>query len=179
MSTIAAPYIGVLSRRRLRPQETPTDLRESGALSARQIMYADPSPTTRASNVALHILPGSPAWISPVATEMLGLLSLPPGWDTYNAPAIDPRRVVAAFITLASAVRKSTPRPAIVPTLSGGVQLEWHTRGIDLEIEALSESHVEGVFYDHQTDTNWERDLSVDLTAFVEAISLLTNRSSR
>lgn len=49
------------------------------------------------------------------------------GWDTYGAAPI-----AALPIALA---RLLIEPPHLVPTSKGGVQLEWHAQGFDIEIE--------------------------------------------
>jgi hypothetical protein len=49
------------------------------------------------------------------------------GWDGYGAPPLDPEMVEAA--------RRFLSCVSVVPCVSGGVQLEWHMLGADLEIE--------------------------------------------
>jgi len=36
----------------------------------------------------------------------------------------------------------TTPPPIIVPTVRGGIQLEWHTKGIDIEVYVDSRDSV-------------------------------------
>lgn len=55
------------------------------------------------------------------------LAVLTPGWDSYGAPAINPRAIARARQWLESV--------AMVPTSEGGVQLEWHSEGHDVEME--------------------------------------------
>jgi hypothetical protein len=71
------------------------------------------------------------------------LLTLPPNWDSYGAGTIDPSVVQAAMDRMNAVLRPNSPAPRVVPLSSGGLQLEWHRQGIDLEIvfdrdEALS-----------------------------------------
>jgi hypothetical protein len=75
-----------------------------------------------------------PAWVLPTAEAFAGVLELPPGWNSYNARAVDPRTIESAGRLLASVMEESTPPPAVVPTVRGGVQLEWHRNGLDIEI---------------------------------------------
>jgi len=63
-----------------------------------------------------------------------GLADLPARWNSYNAAPIDPETIAAACYLVQSAMLVSTPPPAVVPTVRGGVQLEWHRNGVDLEI---------------------------------------------
>ena len=73
--------------------------------------------------------------------EALKLLQ--PDWNSYDASAID-REAIRAAELIALALAHS---PQIAPTATGGVQLEWHTEGIDLEIEIKKDLSIE-VFYE-------------------------------
>src|SRR2546427_9995094 len=75
-----------------------------------------------------------PRWVMPALQSIAELTALPPNWDSYGARAINRHIVNASLNLLVSIMRDSTPPPSAVPTAQGGVQLEWHARGIDLEI---------------------------------------------
>lgn len=80
-----------------------------------------------------HELAPSP-WIAEVATRLAELLTLSPDWDGHGGDAIAPENVEAAGRFLAKVMAPSTPAPTIVPTSSGGLQLEWHRSGFDVEL---------------------------------------------
>lgn len=50
------------------------------------------------------------------------LLALPAGWDSYGARKIDPQAIAAARRFLEALPKYE---PVIVPTNTGGVELEW------------------------------------------------------
>jgi hypothetical protein len=62
------------------------------------------------------------------------LLRLPAGWNSYSAKPIAPSNAIAAIRLLAEMMGPRTSAPNIVPTVRGGIQLEWHTRGVNIEI---------------------------------------------
>ena len=62
------------------------------------------------------------------------LLELKPGWDSYSARPLSRVNARRAVRLLNEVMRPDIPLPAIVPTVHGGIQLEWHIRGVDLEI---------------------------------------------
>ncbi len=62
------------------------------------------------------------------------LLSLPPGWNSYSARAIDPRNAVRAIRLLGDVLDRESSPPAVVPRVQGGIQLEWHTASVDIEL---------------------------------------------
>jgi hypothetical protein len=85
-----------------------------------------------------------PGWLVQTDEALQELLRLPPNWNSYGARPVSPDNVRAAKDLLRAIVQPETPRPSVVPTVGGGVQLEWHTGGIDLEIEiqAPGQYHV-------------------------------------
>lgn len=77
----------------------------------------------------------APTWLLH-ATERAGaLLVLPFDWDLQGAPAINPTTIQTALDALCLLMDQHSSLPAWTPTREGGVQLDWHENGIDLEIE--------------------------------------------
>jgi hypothetical protein len=54
------------------------------------------------------------------------LRKLKPDWDSYKSSAIKEAAIHTAEVLL-------TAEPTVVPCSDGGLQFEWHTRGIDFE----------------------------------------------
>jgi hypothetical protein len=75
-------------------------------------------------------------------SKLIELLELPGGWNSYNAKPISKENVTFAVALLGRLMRESTPAPLVVPKVRGGVQLEWHTQGIDIEIAIDSPEKV-------------------------------------
>ena len=91
-----------------------------------------------------------PVWLKPVVKVMSELLNLPENWDSYGACRISPAATAFALQLLSETMQTDTPVPALVPTSGGGVQLEWHTRGIDLEVEIRSPGRLYVSYEDHR-----------------------------
>ena len=117
-----------------------------------------------------------PPWLQPTVQGLAELLMLPPGWDSYGALAVDPTHVEAALRVLCLVMREDTPKPSIGPTNRGGVQVEWHERGIDLELETLSAHRLRVSYEDSTTGTDWDREVGADLTPLIECITCLSSR---
>lgn len=115
-----------------------------------------------------------PAWLAPTAQALVDLLDLPYGWDSYGASPVGRSHVDAALQVLSRIMRRDSPAPAVVPTNRGGVQLEWHTGGIDLEIETLSTQRLLVSFEDATAGTAWEGEIVSNLTPLVEYIGRLS-----
>ncbi len=116
------------------------------------------------------------AWYAPTLVAASTLLQLPDNWDQHGAMRVKPAIVQAAMTLLNAIMLDDTPAPSVVPTVRGGVQLEWHTRGIDLEIEFLSPSHVQGLFDDQREGISWEKDLASDIASLHDAIASLSRQ---
>jgi hypothetical protein len=114
-----------------------------------------------------------PAWLRPTAQKLTELSDLPENWDSYGARPIDHSAIAFAVQLLSETMQADTPAPAVVPTNRGGVQLEWHTRGIDLEIEIQSPGRILVSYEDHRSGKEWEAELTSDLTRLSDAISEL------
>ncbi len=76
-----------------------------------------------------------PEWFVPSLRRCAPLLSLPCGWNSAGAPPIEARAIQLAMDALWSFMADKGSLPQWTPTRSGGVQLDWHENGIDLEIE--------------------------------------------
>lgn len=59
--------------------------------------------------------------------RLQSFLNLEPGWDSYDAESVKPLPVMLAIIMQAA--------PSVVPLSNGGVQMEWHNSGWDVELE--------------------------------------------
>lgn len=103
--------------------------------SDRTVAASNPEISPVVLTVAATSNSAEPMWRSRVAKRLSQFKSLPSGWEP-SAPPISALALDAllAFLDMASSPR--TPEPAIVPLIDGGVQAEWHTAGVDLEVSA-------------------------------------------
>ncbi|HEV7671546.1 MAG TPA: hypothetical protein VGS22_23755 [Thermoanaerobaculia bacterium] len=97
------------------------------------------------------------------AQRVVRLLNMPPDWDSYGSKSIDRQKAMTALNIVAVALEVGAPMPAIVPTIDGGVQLEWHRRGVDLEIRATSGTSAEVFFEVLATGETREAEIRPDL----------------
>lgn len=118
-----------------------------------------------------------PAWRTPTLGSMGELLSLRANWDSYGAPPTNPWSVVAALQFLFMTMQQDTPAPAVVPTSRGSVQLEWHTRGIDLEIQIESPGRMHVSYENSERGIEWEGEITSDLEPLAKCIHELSRRT--
>ena len=76
-------------------------------------------------------------WLEAAKQRLREIQALGPGWDDASARPITTRLIdsVLSFIS-SDLVMSMEVKPDIVPTYDGGILIEWHTRAVDLIIEA-------------------------------------------
>jgi hypothetical protein len=105
-----------------------------------------------------------PEWGIYVLNSIEKLLRLPEGWDSYDAKQINPGSVKTLVILLAQSIQRmlfDVPIPFVVPTVGGGIQLEWHQSGTDLEIEIPPSGKPVVSFVNLETGADWEREINL------------------
>src|SRR5829696_8668967 len=92
-----------------------------------------------------------PSWLFSTLHVMQRLDRLEHNWDSYGAPRISSMAIAQALETLGWLLEYNGVEAIVVPTSSGDVQLEWHQRGVDLEIRCSASGPISAYFYDHST----------------------------
>jgi hypothetical protein len=126
----------------------------------------------------IYDAPPERKWQIEVQNHLLKYVKMPPGWDSYGAPVVGWDTGMFALSVLNDVMRPRTPIPQVVPSAAGGVQLEWHQKGIDLELHIAGPYECELWFQDHHRPH--EPPISLELTdnfsALLKPIELLTTR---
>ena len=118
-----------------------------------------------------------PAWAFAVDEELRGLTRLPPGWDSYTARPISADTATAATQLLLQVVQDDTPVPSIVPMSRGGIQLEWHLRGMNIEVTVPPlGSSVEVWYEDLRSGEEREFTIEDDPSALRDVLAELARR---
>jgi hypothetical protein len=115
----------------------------------------------------------SDLWFKSIRQNVANLLDLSENWDSFGASAIKLEYAESALSLLQSIMDSETLTPSIVPTSVGGLQMEWHAKGIDLEVEVESISRVNVFYEDSHRGVSWEDELSTDLSKLTEAVTRL------
>ncbi len=84
-----------------------------------------------------------PDFVLAIEQRLDELGRLPPNWDGYGAPPIDPNIVAAARSFTRSLPENIAVRPQVVPISSGNIQFEWHhgSKVLELEFEDAQTIH--------------------------------------
>lgn len=75
-----------------------------------------------------------PAWAPRTLRALNRILQVQRATRSAQRTPLDPSVSVSALRVLALIMSDTTPAPAVVPTFDGGLQLEWHQGGTDLEL---------------------------------------------
>lgn len=146
-------------------------MQAAALLSEADVLRFPEGPTTSLSIQEAE----SPTWVKEFADRLNELLELPADWDSYGALPVRVEAAKGAFELLVEHLSDpSTPAPQVVPTCHGGVQVEWHQAGIDLELEIMSASRVGVFFEDVKTGEVVEADFMRDLDQIRSWIRLLS-----
>lgn len=119
----------------------------------------------------------TPSWLNRARAKLDELGQLQAGWDSYGAKQVSSLARFAAFELLRQTATRATPAPALIPTSEGLVQIEWHTRGIDLEVLVISPTRFSVLFEDSREEADRiEEELRYDLRKLKTVIQLLATR---
>jgi len=117
-------------------------------------------------------------WAEPLITAAARSLALPENWDSYGAKQVRLGLVEATikFVLIVASAYPKLPAPSLVPTPDGGVQIEWHTRDIDLEIESIGAWRFIVVAVDRLLGEEWDAEVGADLRQLFAWLTRLNNR---
>ncbi len=121
--------------------------------------------------------PAEPQWLRPTIDRMNRLIRLPEDWDRHDGQGVRHDTAFFAIQILLQTLDSEAPIPFISPLSYGGIQIEWHEKGIDLEIEVVAPNKVIVNFQDSRTGMSDEDvTLSSNFGYLEDVISQLTQR---
>lgn len=89
-----------------------------------------------------------PVEVRKVQFALNDALAMSQNWDSYGGRTPTMNAAVKAISWLLAVYRHGLPAPSTVPGSDGSIQLEWHTRGIDLEVLFAPNRRTSFVFAD-------------------------------
>lgn len=120
-----------------------------------------------------------PNWLLSVCNRLNELVRLPLGWDGHDGRPVELDVAVFAAQFLLQTLEPDGPAPLVVPLSYGGVQLEWHENGIDLEIEVEAANRIFVSFEDRETGEEFEKGFSTNYTEVARIMRILASRQRR
>src|SRR5215813_1412796 len=104
----------------------------------------------------------------------------PVGWDSYGAPPLRSDTKDFALSVLNVIMQPRTPLPHVAPSSVGGLHVEWHERGIDLELHIIAPYDCDVWFSDSRNPDALpveDKIANADFAVLTEPIDLLTSRA--
>ena len=143
---------------------------EAGALNVRRFPF---DLTDGTISVVVDV--PEPVWLYSVLGKLQGVDQLGPGWDSYDGAPLTFEAALASLDFLSRYLPESAIEPSIVPSSTGGLQLEWHRKAGDLEVTFSPDGSFAAFFSDAKSGTEWEMaggEISAsELEAAVTAVS--------
>ncbi|BAV46422.1 hypothetical protein MesoLj113a_34880 [Mesorhizobium sp. 113-1-2] len=133
--------------------------------SSASVYSIQPHRRGRESDWAVHrLIVQNPdyAWSDAVIGKLEELMRLPKGWDGYSGRSVDFSIAYFAANLLQAIYVPGAPCPSLVPGSDGTLQIEWHSAGLDIELDILGANKVECVMADINTGDEEEAKLTVD-----------------
>jgi len=114
-----------------------------------------------------------PSWFDALMLGFVDSLTLPPNWDSYGGGPVDVEVIHAAMNCMNSVLAPQSPAPRVVPLSSGGVQLEWHRKGIDLEIVFQRDEQASFYYRNRTTGDEGDYELRSSPEVLISALRAL------
>jgi hypothetical protein len=102
-------------------------------------------------------------WRDQIVQTIDELLALEEDWDSYGANRISPKACERTLALLDAIMTDDTAAPQVAPLSCGGIQLEWHQDGYDIEIGIQDEGQP-SVYCDEPGAQEGEEWMLGDLT---------------
>lgn len=113
----------------------------------------------------------APGWLRDVALRLEELRRFPDGWDGHDARAMTDDAALVMLHILQQVAVPGVSAPDVVLSPEGGLQIEWHQGGWDVEIEARGSGDIEASAKPVDgADGLWSETL-IDLSQFVVVLT--------
>jgi hypothetical protein len=110
-------------------------------------------------------------WVVPVLEQINAIGELEDGWAGPDSRQIADPAIQQALGILSDTMARDTVPPQVVPTAEGGLQMEWHYSGVDLEVYVEPDGHTSA--WCREGSREWEEDFFAR-ARLTKELSLLT-----
>ena len=112
-------------------------------------------------------------WRSRIEARLIQLGCLKLGWDGHGGKPVNRATLDFAIKILVDLMRPGVPEPSIGATSYGGVQIEWHRSGWDMEIEIVAPNQLDLFTRNVRTGEIEEFSLGIVLDRLNHAVNLI------
>jgi hypothetical protein len=116
-----------------------------------------------------------------ISSQLGEFTQYPVGWNSYGAPSLRSDTKEFALSVLNSIMKPRTPPPHVAPSSVGGLHVEWHEKGIDLELHIIAPYDCDVWFSDSRNPDAPPlsgKIATADFTVLTEPIDSLTSRQA-
>lgn len=99
-----------------------------------------------------------PEWLLQIVDRLETLIELKTGWNGHGSQRVQAKPVMQALQLLLQVMRPTTVTPVLSPKPSGGLLVEWHDRGLDLEVDIPVDGEP-SVWFESEQGQEWEGSL--------------------
>ena len=112
-------------------------------------------------------------WRSRIERRLFEIGCLKSGWDGHQGKPVNSATLDFTVKILVGLMQPRIPEPSIGATSYGGIQIEWHRKGWDLEIEIIAPNQLEVFLRNVHTDEIEEFNLGIALERLNRAVDLI------
>ena len=102
----------------------------------------------------------APETLRSAVDRAIELLKLPSGWNSHNAQPVSETAARRTVEFLMEYLVGGVAAPVVVPTVRGGLQLEWHRNSVDIEVEFSTDGDAVLFVEDGTTGKSVETDVA-------------------
>jgi hypothetical protein len=114
-------------------------------------------------------------WKEVVESRLNELAALPLGWDGYTGLPVSFDCAYFAANMLERLFNEGVPAPSIVPGSDGSLQIEWHRKMFDVELDVLKPQYVVATRLNLNTDKEETIEIQNDFSKIVPWITELSD----
>jgi len=113
-------------------------------------------------------------WLRPFCEDIQPLLLLKDNWDFHGAQRVTLPAIEKCFAVMESLMRKGTPSPHVSAHPWGGLQLEWQSERLLLQVTVSDVGSLSAYGKDMSTNQDWEIEKIADRKRIRDELQSLT-----
>lgn len=114
-------------------------------------------------------------WFTALKARLNDLTALPVGWDGYAGRPVTFQCAHFVANMLERLCQPDVPPPSLVPGSDGSLQVEWHRKMFDVELDVLDVQRVVATRVNRMTDEEEVIEIQSDFAAIVHWITALSD----
>jgi hypothetical protein len=118
-----------------------------------------------------------PEWLEATLRGIEQVSGLEDNWDSYGGKRVSLSSVIHGLELVLGLLANNSMAPIVFATSNGGIQFEWHTNEVNLEIEVTPDGRKLVYREDIASGDEWETEVNGDLRPLQDAVAMLQKTS--